>query len=74
MVDFKPVIRDIVIFFGKILLNFVVKSKKYYYVCERKTKVFLTKPEKKAIKKLTYNKNYTKIYFNHVRFFNTPSL
>ncbi len=72
MVDFKPVLRDIVIFLEKILLNFVVKSKKYYYVCERKTGVFLTKP--KEIKKLTYNKNYTKIYFNHVRFFNTPSL
>lgn len=38
-----------------------------------KTGVFLTKP-KKEIKKLTYNKNYTKIYFNHVRFFNTTSL
>ena len=50
----------------------MVKSKKYYYVCERKTGVFLMKP--KEIKKLTYNKNYTKIYFNHVRFFNTPSL
>lgn len=35
-----------------------------------KTGVFLTKP--KEIKKLTYSKNYTKIYFNHVRFFNTP--
>lgn len=37
-----------------------------------KNRSFLTKP--KEIKKLTYNKNYTKIYFNHVRFFNTPSL
>ena len=35
---------------------------------------FSNETEKKAIKKLTYNKNYTKIYFNHVRFFNTPSL
>ena len=52
----------------------MVKSEKYYYVCERKNRSFPNETEKKAIKKLTYNKNYTKIYFNHVRFFNTPSL
>ena len=37
-------------------------------------KSFLNETEKIENKKLTYNKNYTKIYFNHVRFFNTPSL
>ena len=36
-------------------------------------KSFPNETEKIENKKLTYNKNYTNL-FNHVRFFNTPSL